>query len=77
MVGISNYILFYLFFFLFFSLSLSIGVEHTDDLNYIIYRSDTTPEYNETDNEHKMVESMTRIWENFAYNRYSEKCLMI
>jgi carboxylesterase type B len=58
-------------------LTVSIGVEHTDDLNYIIYRSDTTPEYNETDNEHKMVESMTRIWENFAYNRYSEKCLMI
>lgn len=44
------------------------GVHHVDDLQYVIYLDFMTPLYSPDDTESLIVERMTRIWEQFAWN---------
>jgi len=44
------------------------GAHHVDDLQYVTYMDFMTPLYSPSDPESVMVERMTRIWEQFAWN---------
>lgn len=47
------------------------GVEHEDDVQYLLELRDFSTKFIKNDPEMKMVDRMTRFWANFAINGYT------